>query len=382
MLDNDLLNYLQTVPYEADLLVKKLKYEQKNKKIYLYGCGNHSKYFIKYLKTRDVYITAILDTFKEGTFAGIPVIRYSDFLTEKPDPQKCIIIIISAPSKAQEISDNLKQTNDWYIEVFAGGLGAFIDDLDKYRNYISENWSGFIEFYNSLEDDLSKKTLECVLKGRVSGNPDFFAECYAPDQYYPDDIIKFSDDEVMVDLGAYNGDTFSEFVKLCPGYKSAYCFEPEDECFKQLKLIVDEQVKSGKSAYAIKKGAWEKSCKLQFRHDSGTEGTFLFDSSNEDEANICTLDVAAVDDEIQEPVTYMKMDIEGSELAALHGAKHQISENKPKLAVCVYHKPEDFLDIWNYLRSLVPEYKFYLRHHWKFEMSETVLYAVPENEVI
>lgn len=377
MLNNDFLNYLKTVTNKTDLLVKKLKYEQKNKEIYLYGCGNHVKYVVSYLKSHDVHVVAILDTFKEGTFAGIPVIRYSDFLSGFPNPERCVIVI-SAPSKAKVISDSLKEINDWDIEVFTGvsGLGAFIDDLDKYRNYISKNWIEFTQFYNSLEDDLSKKTFEYVLKGRVSGNSEYFAKCYVSNQYYPDDIIKFSDNEVIVDLGAYNGDTFAEFIKLCPEYKSAYCFEPEEECFKQLKLIVDKQVKSGKSAFAIKKGAWNESCKLKFSHSSGTEGTILFDSSNEDEENICIIDVASVDDEVKECVTYMKMDIEGSELAALHGAKRQISENKPKLAVCVYHKTEDFLDIWNYLRSLVPEYKFYLRHHMEHHISETVLYAV------
>ena len=82
-----------------------------------------------------------------------------------------------------------------------------------------------------------------------------------------------------------------------------------------------------------------------------------------------------MDEEVKEPVSYMKMDIEGSELRALHGAERQIRENHPKLAVCVYHKNEDILDIWNYLRELVPEYRFYLRHHTVVG-TETVLYAV------
>ncbi|MBP1560062.1 MAG: FkbM family methyltransferase [Oscillospiraceae bacterium] len=377
MIDNELLMFLQTVPNETDLFVKQLKAEQDNKKIYLYGCGNHVRFVADYLKYHDIKITAILDTFKEGIFSGIPVIRYSDFLAEKPDPEKCIIII-SAPAKAKEISDNLKRSGNWNFWLFSSVLGIFMSDLDEYRNYLAQNWDEFIKFSNSLEDDLSRKTLECVLKGKVSGDPKYFAECYAPNQYYPNDIIKFSDNEVMVDLGAYDGDSLSEFIKVCPEYRSAYCFEPQEEYFNKLNTIVKKQQKLGKNVHAIMKGAWEKSCKLQFRQNTGIGGSFSQDPCDENAENICFLDVASVDEEVKEPITYMKMDIEGSELAALHGAKRQISENKPKLAVCVYHKTEDFLDIWNYLRSLVPEYKFYLRHHMKTEVSETVLYAITD----
>jgi hypothetical protein len=68
------------------------------------------------------------------------------------------------------------------------------------------------------------------------------------------------------------------------------------------------------------------------------------------------------------------MDIEGSELKALHGAENTIKNNKPKLAICIYHKPEDITEIQRYLMSIVPEYKFGIRHYADHEF-ETVLYA-------
>ena len=74
-------------------------------------------------------------------------------------------------------------------------------------------------------------------------------------------------------------------------------------------------------------------------------------------------------------ITMIKMDIEGSELEALKGAKKTIQRDKPKLAICIYHKPEDMADIPLYIKELVPEYKLYIRHHSNFA-TETVLYAV------
>ena len=82
-----------------------------------------------------------------------------------------------------------------------------------------------------------------------------------------------------------------------------------------------------------------------------------------------------MDNCILDEVTYIKLDIEGAELEALKGAKKIIQKYKPRLAVCIYHKKEDLIEIPQYLKELVPEYKFYVRHYSNTTW-ETVLYAV------
>jgi len=74
-------------------------------------------------------------------------------------------------------------------------------------------------------------------------------------------------------------------------------------------------------------------------------------------------------------IDFIKMDIEGWELDALKGAENCIKSRNPKLAICVYHKPEDLLNIVNYLKLAVPEYKLYLDHKSP-EWNETILYVM------
>ena len=69
------------------------------------------------------------------------------------------------------------------------------------------------------------------------------------------------------------------------------------------------------------------------------------------------------------------MDIEGSELEALKGAAETIKKWRPKLAISIYHKYEDIIEIPEYILSIVPDYSFYIRHY-SSDIWETVLYAI------
>ena len=52
-----------------------------------------------------------------------------------------------------------------------------------------------------------------------------------------------------------------------------------------------------------------------------------------------------------------------------------IKRDRPKLAVCIYHKPEDIITLPMYIKELVPEYRLYLRSYSN-AVNEMVLYAV------
>ena len=72
--------------------------------------------------------------------------------------------------------------------------------------------------------------------------------------------------------------------------------------------------------------------------------------------------------------TYIKMDIEGEEMNALRGAQKLIKEKKPKLAISIYHKDSDMIEIAQFIHNLVPEYKMYVRQH-SHSFYDTILYC-------
>lgn len=183
-------------------------------------------------------------------------------------------------------------------------------------------------------------------------------------QYF--DIFKPCDKEVLVDAGAYNGDSINDFLTWVgeKEYK-VYAIEPLEDMCEEIsnKNIPNVEV--------INCAAWNRKEELFF-------GTNARGSGVEDHGN--TLWGGMIDEIVgDDKVSFIKMDIEGAELKALEGAKETIKKYSPKLAICIYHKFEDIYEIGNYVLGLNPNYKLYIRHYTTCKW-ETVLYAVEGRE--
>jgi FkbM family methyltransferase len=75
-------------------------------------------------------------------------------------------------------------------------------------------------------------------------------------------------------------------------------------------------------------------------------------------------------------VDFLKLDVEGAELPVLKGAKGVLEEHRPKLAVAIYHRPEDLTEIPRHIDELGLGYRFFL-DHTSAGWEETVLFAAP-----
>lgn len=235
------------------------------------------------------------------------------------------------------------------------------------RSYVIKHSAEFEFTYRLLQDKLSKDTMVAFINSKISGTSNSLFDILVPNQYFSD-MISFDDNEAFVDCGAYTGDTILKFTDKVNGkYSRIYAFEPDDANYDMLRKTIDENHMH--DVHLIKKGCWSKKGKLSFVSKGGM-------SSISSEVIDDFIDVDTIDNVVNgEKVSYIKMDIEGAELETLIGAKNTIVKDRPKLAICVYHKPEDLITIPQFIYSIVPEYKFYLRHHQLISW-ETVLYAV------
>ena len=90
------------------------------------------------------------------------------------------------------------------------------------------------------------------------------------------------------------------------------------------------------------------------------------------------IEVISLDQLIVEPVIAIAMDIEGSEIQALRGAEEIIKKYRPSLAVRLYHRPSDFVEIPAFIDSIADlSYRFIMRYDCKYRgAADLTLYAI------
>ncbi len=187
------------------------------------------------------------------------------------------------------------------------------------------------------------------------------------EQYFDTDIIKFDDEEIFVDCGCYDFTSSKILLEKCSTVKKVFAYEPDPINIKKCERYISEN--NNVDIKIVNKGLWSDNKQLQF-NTYGGGGSCIAKEGN------INIDVVSLDNELfNERITFIKMDIEGAELAAIEGAKNIIMKYKPKLAISIYHKPEDLIEIIEILKAYVPEYRLYLRHYSNCSV-DTVLYAV------
>ena len=192
-------------------------------------------------------------------------------------------------------------------------------------------------------------------------------------QYF--DVWKPQPHEVFVDCGAYNGQTLVDFRKWARDYEAVYALEPLPDMLEEIA----GRTAGMKNLTVYSAAAWDKEEELVFQVEADITASHILSGGGVPGKSI-VVQGKALDDLIPGRISFLKMDIEGSELAAINGASGLIRKWKPKLAICIYHQEEDILEIPLRILELVPEYQFRIRHYGT-GLYETVLYASVDNEV-
>jgi FkbM family methyltransferase len=247
-----------------------------------------------------------------------------------------------------------------------------------------------INFLKSiLADDLSVKVFDNALRNRKTRTERYLAKMYDtsldksitlpsgrtiiidPYQYFPLNIVQLHDNEVFVDGGGFVGDTALQFAENTSGnFKKIHVFEPVKETFDEMLVNIDSVEKNKENIIPHNVGLYSSFQNVFFSQPSS--GARL-DDHGSTPARLVALDSYLSEAERKE-ISYIKLDVEGSELEALKGMQETIVKYKPKLAICIYHLPYDAWEIPLFIHQLNPEYKLYIRQHQP--VCETVCYAV------
>ncbi len=357
---------------------------QKYNAIVLYGAGSAGIAFLHYLIDADIKPVCFSDgdTDKHGTTVEkLRVIPPWD-ITPTYGKNTLVIVTINTDGNryCKDFKEALKrgghkgvhQTLEKYgcenlidYTFFRRCYGLFVNE--KYNlpacsdvEMILNNKYNIELAYNLLSDNESRDTFLNILRFRLISD-DVVIPIYPEEKMYFEYDLFPKTEEVFIDCGACGGSSLDIFLAENDySFAKYYGIEPDITNYAKLDQRVSELPADIQNKIKIYNSAvWDKDDTANFFVLHGP-GTFQADIGPD------VVKTITIDNLLDgERATYIKMNIEGSEISALRGAQKTITTYRPRLAIMGYHRTSDFWEVPLLISSYVPDYRISLRSYMK-----------------
>ena len=343
-------------------------------------CGHYTKRYLEKYRP-DIAVSCYIDSYKEGVKDGIPILP-----CEKAFKSTGIDSIVIASHYWKEILDSLhdKKISTYLLHPLLN-LGVFYTEKEynAIKHSIDEASSIFNDKSRHIYLELIHKRVlrKDVLLRTPFDDQGSLANLHQIFQQYPpggnayEDYIDFSRIRTVIEGGVFDGYNTDRFVSLTDNDCRVFAFEPLMDAFKSSplagKLLESEKVR------IIQKALWSsKSTKHLYKSGPGSCIVEADEASGQTmEVELTSIDAFSSENGLAS-VDYIKLDIEGAEMDALRGASRTIAEDRPQMAVAIYHTKEDILDIPLHLGRTCDFYRYEIGHYSP-GVFETILYALP-----
>jgi FkbM family methyltransferase len=358
-------------------------------RIVLYGAGNLGRKSCTGLRRVGVEPLAFADADRSlhgRVVEGLPVLSPEEAARSFGDSAVFVVTVWSPGSDRRftAIRDRLTALGCrnivWFVPLFWKHPQVF---LPHYRIHeprrIVDSFSEIRRAFDLWADDSSRKEFLAQLEWLISleGGPEGLPPPAMSCTYLASDLFRLGPDDLLVDAGAFDGDTIRAALARHPaGFRGIYAYEPDPATFERLKRSVDSLPEPHRSHVRIREAALGERTGVARFEAQGTVGSAIRESGGVEVACV-TLDEELAD----EVPTYLKMDVEGGEMDALRGARRLIASAAPVLAICVYHLQEHLWQVPLQIRSFSDRYVFFLRRYVD-EFGDLVCYAVPHHRLL
>ncbi len=345
---------------EKDKELTKLFISSSNTKKYILGINKLTKSVLKYIE-----VDGIIDDFTRIQSSR----KKKDILQIEDVPKDAIILSTSSgsPLEVKTKLDELGFANFNYLSFYrySGFELATPPFIVDFKDDYKQNKQQYADVYNLLADEKSKEVFTKVINFKISFDYNFmegFINNFE-EQYFDKQLIQNINNITFLDGGGYIGDTIPNIIKNFPDFKKIYVVEPNNLHIN----IAKKEFSHMENIEFINFGLGNK----KFKSIS------IQDNKNECNHNYQAQDIDTIDNLIKEQVDFIKLDIEGAEQDAIDGAKNTIKKYNPILAICIYHKAEDWYKIPQKVLDINSDYDIFIRHYME-GIFETVMYFIPK----
>lgn len=380
-----LFNEFHSIRNDIEMLIDDMKkaLNQYHGKVCLYGAGSAGIAFLYYLRKIQIEPAYFIDKnpVRWGTMCERVEIIAPDQIISRIGKDALVIVTINTDGKryCKSFAEELQRGGHTGVHRMLHDLG--IENVVDYTFFrrchelfqgdpynmpscsdvflMDRHIQEIQEVYDHLADDLSREVYEKILRFRLIDDSITVPTMSQDKQYFEYGFYAKRNDEVFVDCGAFNGISakmfFQENQNQFEGY---YGFEPDAVNYAALRMYVHSLPLEIQKKMKIMDRAVYDSNKGMLLYELNGPGSFVADIGK------TRIDTVTIDQVLHgSKVTYIKMNIEGSELPALRGAENTIVENHPRLAVAGYHKTWDLWEVPLQILHSDPTYKFYLRSY-------------------
>ena len=307
-------------------------------------------------------ISASLDIIDQIRNAGINLTtiltsdkRYSDFksdltilhindINKQPHPKYCFVV--------EDFGTfvTLKRLLEYNLEPIFLEFKEFPGTVNF--DFYIEHLPRIFEVYQDLIDDESRDVLIGYMLAQISKRISFCK--FSNNVQYILNGFEPKPNEIVIDCGVCDGATSAMFADF--GCR-VIGFEMDSENYK-----IASEVAKNKNFVVENFGLGDENKSVTYRHAKDNIGGSKISINGTLKTQIITLD-SYVQEHHLPSVDFIKMDVEGAELSILKGATNTITRFKPRLALSAYHKPEDIFTLYEFVKSIRPDYEFAFRHY-------------------
>ena len=328
--------------------------EKEKRPLVIYGTGDGADKIMDELGRRG------LENLISGVFASPGFVRegrfFRNFKVESFEEVSArlsdFIVLVAFGSPLPDVLSYVYSIEEKH-ELYAPDVpvcGGEVFDMD----FVTHNKDRLEKVYERLADDESRKCFRNLVDYKLSGCIEYLRNCeVTPDE--ADSLLgPFTENGSFIDLGAYRGDTLLRFTKTFPQFSSATAVEPERHSFKKLTECAD----SLNIPVTCVNALISDECGTAMITNSRGRGTRAAKTNTGREIAKVTVDSL----EDGKNASFIKFDVEGSEIAAIEGAGNTIRNNKPQLKIACYHKSEDLFAIPEKVFEIRDDYRIFMRH--------------------
>lgn len=349
------------------------------KVILLYGAGGFGVEMLRYLARAGLPVAAVLDrrAAEICSLEGVPVYTAE----EAPFNRSDCVVLFSIVMDREARSGIIAHLRDLgYAEILESqSLRCLLvqpDDRgeESISDYYHRRAADIRRAEGLFTDKRSLGVYRSSVYAHATGDYSACGQWESPmaEQYFPLDILLTKGCQRFLDCGGYTGDTVAQVLEREQAIEACAVFEPDSGNYARMAgRLMGLEARIGQR--------WLFPCAVSdgvgiCGFSQGTGSGVLSQQGD------CAVQTVALDQAVYDfHPTFLKMDIEGAELAALRGARGIITRDRPDLAICVYHAVNHIWDIPLLLDGWGLGYRFFLRSYNAYTM-ETVLYAAIDRE--